>query len=103
MCSLEFPDIEALYQQYGDEGLVPLGLAANAMESEETLDAFVEQTGITFTVAWDSGTYNGYAWPGSISPYPRQAVVGRDGTLRYLAAEHQATALEQAIVAALAE
>jgi hypothetical protein len=103
VCGLEFPDIEALYQQYSGDGFVPLGIAADAMESEELLDAFVEQTGLTFTVAWDGDTYNGWAWPASISPYPRQALVGKDGTVRYLAAEHQATALEQAIVAALAE
>ncbi len=72
-------------------------------ESEEALDAFVEQTGITFDVAYDNGTYTEYAWPASISPYPRQALVGKDGTLRYLASEHQPTALEAAIEAALAE
>ena len=106
MCNLEFPDIEVLYQEYGDDGFLPLGIAAGAGGMGETdlaLDAFVEQTGITFDVAWDNDSYGSYAWPASISPFPRQALVGKDGTLRYLAAEHQGTALEAAIVTALAE
>jgi len=72
-------------------------------ETDLALDAFVEQTGITFDVVWDNGSLGTFAWPASISPFPRQALVGKDGTVRYIAAEHQGTALEEAIVAALSE
>ncbi len=106
MCNLEFPDIEVLFETYRDQGFVPIGIATGGLgggETEETLHAFVEQTGITFDIAWDSSTYYDYDWPPAVSPYPRQALVGRDGVLRYVAAEHQAGALESAIEAALAE
>ncbi len=105
MCNLEFPDLEPLYQDHRDDGFVPLGIAARGGfdETEETLDAFVEQTGVTFAIVWDDGTRQQFAWPPAISPYPRHALVGRDGVIRYLAAEVQADDLEAAVVAALAE
>jgi len=95
-----------LFGEYGDLGFVPVGIATGGLgggETEETLQAFIEQTGVTFDIAWDSSTYNDYDWPPALSPYPRQALVGRDGTLRYVAAEHQGGALEAALVEALAE
>jgi hypothetical protein len=95
-----------LYQDHRDAGFVPVGVATGGLgggETEETLQDFVEQTGVTFDIAWDSSTYYDYDWPPAVSPYPRQALVGRDGLIRYMAAEHQAGALEAAIEAALAE
>jgi len=76
---------------------------ATGGDTDAQLEAFLDQTGIGFPLVRDEGTYSQYSWPPSISPYPRQALVGRDGTLAYAASEHQLQALENALVAALAE
>ena len=81
-----------------------LGIATGGLssgETEETLQAFLDQTGVTFPIVWDNDSYNNYDWPPAISPYPRQALVDREGIITYLAAEYQAQALDDAIRAAL--
>jgi hypothetical protein len=70
-------------------------------ETDETLAAFLDQTHITFPVLWDSGSYGDLDWPEAMSPFPRQALVGPDGTLLYVAAEHRPSELEAAIHDAL--
>ena len=105
MCALEFPDIESdLFLPLQSQGLTVLGVAAGGFgEDTETLEAFIEQTGVTFPVVWDEETYWQYAFPEAISPFPRQVLVGRDGAVRYLASEHRATELRVAVEAALAD
>ncbi len=85
-----------------DDGLFAIAVASGG-DSDDQLDAFLEQTGISFPLVRDEGTYGQIAWPPSISPYPRQALIGRDGKLAYSASEHQLAALENAVEAALAE
>jgi len=73
-------------------------------EDEETVARFLDQTGVTFPVVWDSPrSYTRFAWPQAISPFPRQALVGRDGRIKYLASEHNNEALRAAVTEALAE
>ena len=72
-------------------------------ESEEDVVAFIEQTGCTFPFAWDDGTKDLFGWPDAISPYPRQALVGRDGIVTYLNTNYDEASLRSAIEAALAE
>ena len=99
MCSLEFPDLEILDQQHDE--LFVLGLAGG--EGLDTVNAFVEQTGVTFPIAWDEGVLRSQiAFPDSISPYPRQVVIDRDGVIVYAAAEHSDSDLAAAIEGALA-
>lgn len=65
---------------------------------------FIEQTQVTFPIGWDDDrSYGQFRWPGSVSPFPRQALIGKDGVVKYIAAEYDQVALEAAIVAALAE
>ncbi len=74
---------------------------ASGGDSDAQLEAFLEQTGIHFPLVRDEGTYSQFSWPPSISPYPRQALIGRDGTVAYVNSEHQLEALENALEDAL--
>jgi len=73
-------------------------------ESEEDVKAFIEQTLCTFPVIWDQTpkTMSEFAFPPSISPYPRQVVIGKDGKVVYLNSEYAEDSLRAAIEAALA-
>ena len=65
---------------------------------------FIEQTQVTFPVGWDDNrSYSQFSWPSAVSPFPRQALIGKDGTVKYIAAEYDQVSLEAAIEAALAE
>lgn len=86
------------------QGLTVVGVAAGSFgEDDESLDAFLTQTNITFPVVWDDDTYGQYAWPAAISPFPRQVLVDRSGVVRYLASEHRQGELVAAVEALLAE
>ena len=63
-CKMEMPDIQALYEEYGEnsEDLIVLGVAnpkteenpGNADESQEDVEAFLEENGYTYPVAMDT-------------------------------------------------
>ena len=63
-CKMEMPDIQALYEEYGEnsENLIVLGVAnpkteenpGNADESQEDVEAFLEENGYTYPVAMDT-------------------------------------------------
>ena len=91
-----------LHQTYADEGVSGIAVAGGC-DPDQLVQAFRDTTGIAVPRVHDEDTYPQYAWPPSIAPYPRQALIGRDGTLVYAASEHQVTALETALVSALAE
>ena len=91
------------HQPYKDAGLLVLGIAGGLFnDTDELLREFRDQTGATFPIAWDDGSRSAWAFPSSISPYPRQVVLDRDGTVLYLATEHRADALAEVIEATLA-
>jgi len=95
-----------LHQRLSGEGLAVVGVATGGFsETDDTLAAFLEQTAVTFPVVWDTdGSYGDWRFPdGALSPYPRQVVLGRDGVVKYLAHEHDESALAAVIEAALAE
>jgi len=103
VCSLEFPDLETgFHRAYEDDGLIVLGVASGqARETDALLREFRDQTGVTFPIAWDDGSRGAYAFPASISPYPRQVLVDRDGVVVHLASSHRPDVLTEAIEAAL--
>jgi len=93
-----------LHRRYGDRGLTVYGVASRLFfggETDETLDAFEDQTQVGFPILWDSGTYGDHDWPPATSPFPRQVLIGSDGRVRYMASEHRQGALEDAIQRAL--
>lgn len=99
MCSLEFPGLDTeLQQPFADQGLTVLGVSTGSFnESEATLDAFAEQTGVGFPLVHDSGTYSSWSFPPALSPFPRQVLIDRDGIVRYVASEHRAGELRAAV------
>lgn len=104
MCNLEYPDLDGLYERHRDRGLTVYGVASRRFlggETDATLDAFQDQTQVSFPLLWDSGTYDAYDWPPALSPFPRQVLFDADGMVVYLAAEHDHRALGDAIERAL--
>lgn len=77
------PDLEGtIWQRYRERGdLLVYGIHPG--DPPGLVAAFVEQTGITFPVVEDNGTLRLFAFPPGIPyPYPRDVVVGKDGTIR---------------------
>ena len=108
MCSLEFPDIETeIWQEFRDEGVIVLGLSGGGLfgrESAATINAFVEQTGVTFPILRGDQTYFEYDVPdGTISPFPLDVIIDRDGTIRYLRHEFDGAAMADTVQRLLAE
>lgn len=104
MCGLEFPDLQQLADQHGDEGLIVIGINSGGLgggETQDNVEAFLEQTGITFAVVWDDGSYWEWDWPTATAPFPRQAVVDRNGVVVYVASEYQGDAVEAAVLSVL--
>ncbi len=63
-CVREMPALEKLHGEYGEDVVI---LAVNCMESEDTVNAFLEETGYTFPVACDmEGTI--------LAKYPSQGI-----------------------------
>lgn len=52
-CRAEMPAIQAVYQEYGEEGLVVLAVNATNQDSESAAAAFVRDHGLTFPVPLD--------------------------------------------------
>ena len=86
-CKQEIPDIEALYQSYGQnsEDLIVLGIANPATEGNqnaadgtvEVLKAFIEAQGITYPVLMDTTGkfFSGYG----ISAFPTTFMISANG------------------------
>lgn len=108
MCGLEFPDLETeFWQRYRDQGLVVVGLSGPGLylsESWGSVNQFREQTGVTFPLLLLDDTRGEYANDeGSISPYPVDVVVDREGIVRYLRREYDPAAMGAVIESLLAE
>lgn len=86
-CKQEIPDIEALYQEYGEntQDLVVLGIANPATEgnataadvSVEELQAFIEEQGITYPVLMD--TTGKFFSAYGISAFPTTFMISANG------------------------
>ncbi len=78
-----------------------LGLAGQGLfggESVSTLNAFVEQTGVTFPILRNDTSYFDYAAPdGAISPFPLDVIADREGQIRYVRHEFDADAMIETI------
>jgi hypothetical protein len=96
--------LQQLANQHADEGLIVIGINSGGLgggETQDNVEAFLEQTGIHFPVVWDDGSYSDWGWPTATAPFPRQAVVGRDGVVVYIASEYQGDAVEAAVLSVL--
>ncbi len=79
-----------------------MGVAAGGFgETEATVSAFVDDVGATFPFVMDDGSYDLWQYPDSLSPFPRQVLIGADGVVAYIASEHRQADLEAAVRDAL--
>jgi peroxiredoxin len=77
-CRAEMPDIESLYQEYKDKGVVVIGIDIG--ESEATVRQFVQQGGYSWTFVLDStgavaANYN-------IRAIPTSFFIDREGVIQ---------------------
>lgn len=75
-------------------------------DTPEIVDAFIDQTGVTFPVGWDrNGSYTSFilaADPG-LSPFPVDVIVAPGGTLLYVEPQYDAAVMSAIIEALLDE
>jgi peroxiredoxin len=80
-------------------GANPGGLGG--AESAEQLQQFVEQTGVTFTIARDrsSTSYRTFANGGgsAISPFPLDVLIDAQGRIAYISREYEPAELEAVV------
>ncbi len=97
------PDIDhSIYRPYQDQGVLAYGIHGN--ESAGALQDFVQQTGLSYPVIRDEGTKNQLDFPGGVGyPYPRDAVVGKDLTIRSIRNSFNAQEMEELVQELLAE
>ncbi len=92
---------------YEGDGVQVLGLSGGGLfgtESAATITAFRDQTNVSFPLLLGDNTSGQYANPdGSISPYPIDVIVDKQGTIRYLRHEFDAEAMRAMIEQLLAE
>jgi cytochrome c biogenesis protein CcmG/thiol:disulfide interchange protein DsbE len=77
-CRAESPDIEAVYKEKQDEGLVILALSIG--EDAGTVSGYAERTDVTFTIGLDQGTDIAATY--RIVGIPTHYFVDSDGILR---------------------
>ena len=83
-CREEMPDIQSLYEEYGEntEEVVFLGVAfpgAGGEEDEEGIASFLQENGFTYPVAMDPEGRQMTAY--GITAYPTTYMIDRDGNL----------------------
>jgi hypothetical protein len=101
VCGLEFPDIEAsLWQPYMTGDVIVIGIDPGAITGDDTmlLQAFIDQTGITFPIGIDvENSYDLFLVGEGISPYPLDIIIAPDGTIAYTAREYDGDAMRSVI------
>ncbi len=72
-------------------------------DTPEIVQAFVEQTGATFPVGWDTlGTYRAFRTGSGISPFPLDVIIDQQGRVAYVAREFDAAAMTAVVERLLA-
>lgn len=105
ICSTGFPDLEREVRQTYDPAQVEIIGVDGSMfpgENDAVVEAFVEQTGVTFPVVMDvGGTYFMYDRGDVSAPYPLNVVIAPDGRIAFIQVEQDMGALTAAIDALL--
>ena len=77
-CKSELPDLEAAYQQYGDQiEFMMINLTDGSSETVDGVRAFLEENGYTFPVYYDTDESAALAW--GVSSIPTTVLIGPDG------------------------
>ncbi len=77
-CKKSFPELEALYKEYGAKGLVVLGV--NVDDSAEAMQEFLDKHPVTFPMVRDA--QHKIAAQASIEGMPSSYVIDRKGVIR---------------------
>lgn len=77
-CEAEMPALQAVYDQYQDEGLVIL--AINTTESPQVITPFVEERGLTFPILLDERSMVAREY--DVQAYPSTFFIDGDGKIR---------------------
>jgi len=80
-CVREMPRLQQWYEQYGDDGLVVLGVNTLYQDSRTEMEAFVQQFEITYPMLLDAEGEQSRRW--LAQPLPRSYVVDRQGVVRW--------------------
>jgi peroxiredoxin len=91
-----------LWQTFKDRGVVVVGIDTGGLRGGDDaarVQAFVDQTGITFDVGWDrSQSYRSFLGGGpGISPFPLDVIIGPDAKIAYLSREYDIAAMREVV------
>jgi len=78
-CRQEMPDLEAVYRQYRDQGVVVL--AVNVTEDEAAIIDYARQLGLTFPMVRDTNQLASKAY--KVQAFPTTVFIDRQGKVRY--------------------
>lgn len=78
-CRASFPKYEALTKKYGDD-VVVIGISED--DDPDGIEAFAEETGATFTLAWDEDKSVASAY--EPDAMPTSFMVDRNGLVRFI-------------------
>ena len=97
------PDLETtIYQPYSSQGVNVV--AIHPGESAGPLSDFIAQTGLTMPVVADQGTRWLFSYPTGVGfPYPRDVIIGKDGTVRDIRNSFNVTEVEALVQDLIAE
>ena len=95
VCSLEFPDLEpSIWQAYQNQSVQVIGANSSNGDDASTVQLFVDQTGITFPVGFDTNnSYQQFRTDTQISPYPLDVIIDADGIVQYVNMEYDPEAM----------
>ena len=77
-CRMAMPILDAVAKDYADKGVELYGV--NQQEKEETIRAFLEETGLSVTVGLDPAATIADRY--LVSSIPQTVIVGKDGTVQ---------------------
>ncbi|MDE7330907.1 MAG: redoxin family protein [Lachnospiraceae bacterium] len=83
-CKGEMPEIQEIYEDYGENGsdVIVLGIASpdyGREADEESVAAFLEENGYSFPVVMDTGGF--YAYTYGVSAYPTTFMIDKEGNV----------------------
>ncbi|MDE6202825.1 MAG: redoxin family protein [Lachnospiraceae bacterium] len=83
-CKGEMPEIQEIYEDYGENGsdVIVLGIASpdyGREADEESVAAFLEENGYSFPVVMDTGGF--YAYTYGVNAYPTTFMIDKEGNV----------------------
>lgn len=83
--------------------MVVIGINSGGLggETQAMIQAFVDQTQVTFPIVQDPVSFTDWETSTSISPFPLDIVVDRNGIIQHVYREYDADTLIAAVVAEL--